>query len=247
MKTALCILLLLPQFVFAQRDSLKAISGPLLNLSSGVGFSPAYVASKNSQWVNYLKPGYHGTVSTDVPLFHSFWGIKASFEYMDNAFDLNKYVAYQNSQASYRTITPISYGAFNQWFLMLGAYASVSCHKMCFKLWAQGGLQYLALPNYEENVVFQTNESPYNYTVINNHALAAAFGAGINASYQLSKRIAATAGIALLYTNFQNTGTDYQDSYTPAIKFHLSNGFAEKGSMAVCNADLGISYYLGKK
>lgn len=239
-KYALCILALLPQFVFAQHDSTKTATVPLVNVSSGICFSPA---SAGSGWMDYVKLGYHGGVAADMPLMHSFWGIRASFNYLHNSYDMNKYVADQNAAFPLSTVTSVSYGAFNQFFLMLGAYAEVTCNKLTFSLWAQAGAEYLSLPNFEANYTFKTAQAPYNYTKIYNHALSAAFGAGVEASYRINKKIAATAHLGLLTANVKYTGTAYKDSYAPGITFHLVNGFAESVQVIMLNTSVGLSYY----
>ncbi len=232
----------------AQHDSSAHSTSAYITAAAGIGISPRtlFLPSGNSTWNDYVMPGYSFSCSGGIPVLHLHkvtFGILALFGYYSNWFNMDKYMnCLTSTDPNKSTYSKSQSGAYTQYSVLGGAYATCIIGKTTFELSVMGGLAADILPNAS---YFETYAPPVHYSILITQTFSAKAGAGLDAgvqvNYPLGKSMSATFGCHYLMSSCNYTNTMYEGNNP--------NGFTSAPLTAylqMINALAGLTYSFGK-
>lgn len=239
------LLLISPFRGLGQTDSTHALPRPYVEGNIGLGLAPRalFMPSSTAEWMDYVKPGYCAGLSGEMPLFQSWFGARAFFEYYSNSFDMKKYTGVEQAGVGSSSVTSISYGVFTQYAFGLGAFASHSFNKLTIELYAVAGGEYLSLPNTEVDVkITSPGQSEYTNTVIYSTKLQFGYGGGIDAAYNVSKQLSLSLAIDCQAAKVPYKYTIYED-YIQHINYQYN--YTGTATVFITGIKVGLRYSFG--
>lgn len=229
-----------------QSDSADALPRPYIEGNIGFALAPRtlFNSSSTTDWMDYVKPGYCAGLNGGLPLFHSHFGIRGTWCYYRNGFNMNKYSNLQQSSIASSAVTSVDYGDFTQYSFMLGGFASYSLHKLSIEFFALAGGEDLILPNTEVDIkITSPGQAEYTSTVVYTTKLQFGYGGGAEAVYNINKKLAISLSLDCLASKVPFKDVIYDD-YIQHINYQYN--YTGTATVFITSLKAGLRYSFGK-